>query len=322
MKNIGGFFELEIAEGSSLYHDDAIKLSTGRACLNLILDIKKYSKVYVPYYCCDALFEPMKLKGITYEFYGINKQLEIIDEINLKPNEAIIYCNFFGIKKQYVDKLIEMYGAQLIIDDTHSFFTQGYSTSASFTTARKYFGVPDGAFLYFPQSSFFFKSKRNTDVSINHNLNRLIGLHKIAYQQYTNYEESLDSSINEISIVSEKILKTVDYESVIKKRNENFEFYKKELKSYNQLNIDDSASNCFCYPLLLNSPIEKKIFYKENIFIPSYWLDINKRKYEEKYMFESKLSSELLPLPIDHRYGEEDLRRVISFIKAHKRNTN
>jgi hypothetical protein len=317
MKNIGGFFELEIAEGNSLFHDDAIKLSTGRACLNLILEIKKYSKVYVPYYCCDALFEPMKLKGITYEFYGINKQLEIIDELNLKPNEAIIYCNFFGIKKQYVDKLIEMYGAQLIIDDTHSFFTQGYSANASFTTARKYFGVPDGAFLYFPQDSFFFKSKRNTEVSIKHNFNRLIGLHKKAYQQYTIYEESLDSSINEISIVSEKILKTVDYESVIRKRNENFEYYKKELKSFNQLYIDNSVNNCFCYPLLLNSPIEKKLFFKENIFIPSYWLDVTRRKRGEKYSWENKLSLDLLPLPIDHRYDEESLRRVVDFIKEH-----
>lgn len=73
MKSIGGFFELEIVEGNSLYHDNAIKLSTGRACLNYILKTRKPSKVYIPFYCCNALIEPIILNDIEYEFYSIDR---------------------------------------------------------------------------------------------------------------------------------------------------------------------------------------------------------------------------------------------------------
>ena len=145
MKNIGGFFELEIPKGYSLFHDEAIKLSTGRACLHVILKVNNYTKVYLPFYCCDALFEPLDLLGINYEFYNINSNLELDFNIDLKATEAIIYCNFFGIKANYIKELINVFKAHLIIDNSHAFFVKNYLSNASFTTARKYFGVPDGA---------------------------------------------------------------------------------------------------------------------------------------------------------------------------------
>ncbi|MBU3822750.1 hypothetical protein KO566_11805 [Flavobacteriaceae bacterium XHP0103] len=318
MKKIGGFFELEIAEGKSLFHDDAIKLSTGRACLNLILQTKKYSKVYLPFYCCDALFEPLDLHGISYKFYAINEQLEIGKNIDLKSDEAIIYCNFFGIKSNYVNQLIKIYKNQLIIDNSHAFFIKGYKNNISYTTARKYFGVPDGAFLYYPKKEIVLNLKRNIKVSVDHNLNRLLGLQETSYQEFVNYEESIDSTINKISIVSEKILRTVNYSAIIEKRNRNYKLYKEELKGLNKIRIDDNAINCFCYPLLLDKPLEKQELYDENFFIPSYWLDVVKRNNNDKFQFENKLSKDLLPLPIDHRYTKEDLMRVINFIKKRR----
>uniref|UniRef100_UPI0026ED5FEE hypothetical protein n=1 Tax=Nonlabens dokdonensis TaxID=328515 RepID=UPI0026ED5FEE len=230
MKAIGGFFELEIADGDSLYHDGATKLATGRACLNLILQIKKYNKIFIPYYCCNALFEPMVLLGINYEFYSINENFEINENIYLGPNDVIIYCNFFGLKSNYVNKLIAKYEGQIIVDDTHSFFTKGYHDAISFTTARKYFGVPDGAFLYYPEKLPQLSFEANNKISVSHNVNRLIGHNDLAYEQYTAYEDSLDSSINKISLLSEKILKTVNYLSVQKSRNENFDFYHEKLE--------------------------------------------------------------------------------------------
>ncbi|MFI1745806.1 hypothetical protein [Thalassobellus sediminis] len=314
MKKIGGFFELEIADGESLFHDNSIKLSTARACLNLILQTKRYSKVYLPFYCCNASIEPLDLCGISYEFYNIDEQLEICNNIVLKPTEAIIYCNFFGIKAAYVNHLVEVYKEQVIIDNSHAFFIKGYKNNFSFTTARKYFGVPDGAFLYAPNKIITTNFYRNNRVSLNHNLNRLLGKQKQAYQEFVSYEKNLDSNINIISIVSEKILKTINYSKVRAIRDENFSFFKKEFQELNQISINDET-DCFCYPLLLNKPIDKELLFNKNIFIPSYWLDVTKRKMVEGFQFENKLSLELLPLPIDHRYTKEDLIRVSIAIK-------
>ena len=75
MKTIGGFFELELPAQGRGYHPAAIALSTGRACISLTLECEKPSRVFIPYYCCDALFDPMEKMGIDCEFYAINEAL-------------------------------------------------------------------------------------------------------------------------------------------------------------------------------------------------------------------------------------------------------
>jgi len=316
MKKIGGFFEFELTRGKSIFHDNAIQLSTGRACLNYLLQIYKPSKVYIPYYCCDALFEPMEINNIEYDFYKINNQLEIINHPKLGPNEFIIYCNFFGIKSSYARKLIDFYKNQLIFDNSHSFFHKGYKSNASFTTARKYFGVPDGAFLYINQDELYLKNiQRNINVSINHNVHSLLGLQELAFSEFSDYEKSLNSRIEKISIISERLLSNVDFKEVRKIRNRNFNFFRKEFSEINTILIHDKEKDCFCYPLLLMNPIDITSLHKEKIYIPSYWKDVLNRENKELYKFECTISSDLLPLPIDHRYNLKDLKRVSQLIK-------
>lgn len=317
MKKIGGFFELELQKGDSLYHDNAIKLTTGRACLNYILKSYIPNKVYVPFYCCDALFEPMIINDIEYEFYSINNKLEIDDLPKLKNNEIIIYTDFFGVKSHYTNKLIDIYKNQLIIDNTHSFFSKEFrSENASFTSARKYFGVPDGAFLYIPENlKSHINMRRNNKVSAIHNIHSLLGQQNIAYAEYVEHEKSLGSEIEEISILSEILLSSLDYAKIRDIRNRNFNFLRIELNQINKLVIDENEKDSFCYPLLLSKPILKKELYKENIFIPNLWLDTTKRDQSNDFDFECRLSTELLPLPIDHRYSIADMKRVIKVIK-------
>ncbi|MES2779041.1 MAG: hypothetical protein V4651_03990, partial [Bacteroidota bacterium] len=75
MKSIGGYFELELSVKDS-FHKDAIALNTGRNALEYLLLANSYSKIYLPYYSCEALLEPMVKLNIAYEFYPINNDLE------------------------------------------------------------------------------------------------------------------------------------------------------------------------------------------------------------------------------------------------------
>ena len=75
---------------------------------------------------------------------------------------------------------------------------------------------------------------RKTNISINHNVNRLLGLQEKAYAEYIDYEKSFNSDIEEISIISEKILSTVNYTEVRKIRNDNFDFFRKNEKGRGQ----------------------------------------------------------------------------------------
>ena len=54
MESIGGYFSLELPKYEE-YHKDAIRLNTGRNCLEYILRARRYSKVYIPYYTCEVI---------------------------------------------------------------------------------------------------------------------------------------------------------------------------------------------------------------------------------------------------------------------------
>lgn len=304
--NIGGFFEFELSKGNNEYHSDAIKLSTGRACISYILKKTRCQKVFLPFYCCDALFEPMIEVGVEFEFYALNENLELNEVMSLSEGELLIYCDFFGIKSNYAKQLYSIYKEKLILDETHSFFKAGIIADFSFTSARKYFGVPDGAYLL--SSDFIGECNfpRFNDISVKHLVDRLVGKQNVAFKEYQEYESSLDSSIYAMSIVSELLLSHVDFEEVRKARNQNFQFYHEIFSSINQLDIG-STEDCFCYPLLLNKSIDKAELHKEGFFVPSLWKDVLFRKEVEDFPLECMFSSEILPLPIDHRYSSEEL---------------
>ena len=76
MQPIGGYFSLEIPQREE-YHKDALRLNTGRNCLEYILRAREYKKVYIPYYTCDVVLEPFHKLGIPFEYYHIDIHLEI-----------------------------------------------------------------------------------------------------------------------------------------------------------------------------------------------------------------------------------------------------
>ena len=66
MKTLGGYFELELRKGDH-YHKTAIKLNTGRNAFEYLLRAKQYQKVYMPYFTCDVMLEPIKKLQSTHE---------------------------------------------------------------------------------------------------------------------------------------------------------------------------------------------------------------------------------------------------------------
>ncbi len=77
-KSIGGYFELELPNTVNNWDKDFIELNSARNCLEYILLARKSTKIYLAYYTCDVLLEPIKKLNINYEFYDIDFNLEPI----------------------------------------------------------------------------------------------------------------------------------------------------------------------------------------------------------------------------------------------------
>ncbi|MFW5983430.1 MAG: hypothetical protein ACOCQ4_02930, partial [bacterium] len=58
MNPIGGYFELELNKGEE-FHKNALKLNTGRNAFEYVILEKQYKKVWLPYYMCDVMLEPL-----------------------------------------------------------------------------------------------------------------------------------------------------------------------------------------------------------------------------------------------------------------------
>jgi hypothetical protein len=314
-KPIGGFFELELPAKGSLYHDSALALVNGRVCFKVLLECVKPTKVYLPFYCCDSVLLPLEEAGIAYEFYGINAKFDPTIPL-IHDSEMILYVNYFGLKTQTANKLSKLYGGQLIVDNTQAFFEKSYGITWAFNSARKFFGVPDGGFLYAPQ---YIEDRYlpNKEVLAEHLWLRLFGKQEEAFMSYQQSEAMQTLELKGISNLAKQILHNVDFSAVARTRKRHFKRLDHALRHLNQIPhilLDLAPSTVpFCYPLLLNKPVNKTEFYDCGIFIPTLWQDVLSRD-TEGYAFEKSFSKNLLPLPIDHRLDDKDIQRMVDFV--------
>ncbi len=315
MKEIGGYFGLELNKGDKLYHTTPYQLKSGRSSFAFILSHLKPTNIYVPFYTCNALLEPILEKKIHYTFYAINNRLEIDSLPSLKPGELILYINYFDVKREYVNKLSEKYKDKLIVNCTQSYFLKGNNISWYFNSARKFFGVPDGSYLYAPAGEILpLVSELNERYPTDHLLKRFNGHTTDGYIDYTNNEAYCDSAIVSMSKLSTYLLSNVNYEYVIESRRSNYKTFQQAFGSINTINLDiaNHAVPMF-YPFLTKKLIDKRSLHQQNIFVPTLWNDVLTR-LENEYAFEKDFANRLIPLPIDHRYQEEDIQLAITAI--------
>lgn len=316
-KEIGGFFELEINDFNSMYHDKAIAVNSGRNALEYILKANKYSKIYLPYFTCEAVLEPISKLNIPYEFYNIDEKFyPKFDFSVVKKDEGFIYTNYFGLCDIQVEKLVSKFD-NLVIDNSQAYFFKKPIRTPSFYSPRKFFGVSDGGFLY---NHIELDVNLESDSSLKrvaHLIGRVEQKAEKLYDYYLKSEAELQGElIKKMSKLTQKILCSVDYNMVKNKRRQNYEILHKEFCLINKLTLPDVKGEVpLCYPLLLNNGTRiKQLLIQEKIYIPTYWPNVLEWTTPEK--FEFKLTKNLVCLPIDQRYGENEMKRIIKLVKS------
>lgn len=291
---IGGYPELELRKGEH-YHKGALRLNTARNCFEYILRARRYTKVYIPYYTCEVMLEPLIKCKVAYEFYHINEQLEPVETILLKPSEAFLYTNYYGLKQQCVERLAQTYDKRLIVDNAQAFFAPPLEGIDTFYSARKFFGVADGAYLY---TDKLFDIELEQDQSFGRMSHLLIRADIGAEAGYADFRKNDDSlcgePIKKMSRLTEKILCSIDYESMKIERRRIYEQLYKQLNQTNLLSIilDDKCVP-LAYPYLTKDSTLRQKLITERIYIPMYWPNIG-----NNIGLESWLKSNLLSIPL------------------------
>ena len=315
---IGGYFELELRQYGSLFHDSATALNSGRNAFAYILKNLAVKKIYLPLYICHAMLQPLQKLQIDYTFYSIKEDLEPDQNFTVGSDEFILYINYFGLKNKAAHRLAKEY-PNTIIDNAQAFFDLPFSHSSTFYSPRKFFGVPDGGFAYTTGNSKLSVSSDKTSYKrCMHLLKRIeLGASK-GFADFKANEKKFDNlSMAGMSPLTMKILSNINYEWVCRRRNKNFFELHMALQKFNQLSpiIDGSKiTGPMIYPYLCDNKNLRKRLQENNIFAPTYWPEITEMANTSD-VFESYLAEHLIPLPIDQRYDRRDMHRIVSVIR-------
>lgn len=316
MKPIGGYFELE-TNARQAYHAGLIQLNTGRNSLEYILRVRKYTKVYIPYFTCDVILEPFKKLDVNYTFYHIDKQLDPIIDFEIRENEALLYTNYFGLKESTVERLANE-KLNLIVDNAQAFYDKPLNGIDTFYSSRKFFGVPDGAYV---SINMTLTENFKMDVSLDrfsHLLKRMEFDSETGYGDFLQNEKDLaGQSIKQMSLITKKLLAAIDYEAISYKRKGNFISLHNKLKKKNELNFEmPSEAVPMVYPFYVTSPGLRDYLIQNKVYVATYWLNV--LDWTKPEQWEHQLTKNLIPLPVDQRYGNEDMNRIIHLIEQYK----
>ena len=320
MQPIGGYFSLELNDGRELHHD-ALRLNAGRYALEYILRARKYRKVYIPYYICDSVLQPFKRLNVEYEFYHINEQLEPANKLHPADDEAVLYVNYFGLKNRIADTFCYAY-KNTILDYTQAFYSEKgnkYDDKSiqcdTFYSCRKYFGVPDGAYLYtncyieeeLPQDESF---ERMTFLT-----KRIDRSPQEGYADFHTNDKGLATvGMRKMSRLTGGMMRSIDYPSKANKRIHNFLVLDNALRDSNRFKwAMDYGTIPLVYPYYVENGTKlRQHLIANEVFCARYWPNV--LEWCEPDDIEHHLAENLVCIPIDQRYGEVEMNDIISLI--------
>lgn len=312
---IGGYIELDNYHGG-MYHDDLIALNCGRNCLAYLLEAKQIKKIALPAFLCETVKNAVKrYPDIRIREYHVGKDLRPqLAENSLEDDEWLYLVNYYGqFDNEEIFQFHKKAKGKLIADNAQAFFQEPVKGVDTIYTCRKFFGVPDGAFL-----STDVKLERDYPADKSYDrMHYLLGRYEGAasefYGEYvSNNDRFMTEPIKQMSKLTDNLLRGIDYEMVRQRRTENFAYLHNKLCEINKLKVRN-VKGAFMYPLYIENGADiRKQLLQNNIYIPTLWPNVIEEQKE--WMTESDLARNILPLPVDQRYEEEEMEFLINRI--------
>ena len=316
---IGSFIELQFEKGKEHFRGekDIARLNSGRAAIYHAFRVTGCKRIWLPIYQCETVRNFLKRKGIQIMYYHIDSAFNPID-IEQEKADAVLLVNYFGIMSfSRMNNLADRY-KNVIIDDSQSFYAKPLPNCLNVYSCRKFFGVPDGAYVVGKNAHLFveeYEQCYSSDTSL-YLLQRIeYGCEGKAYKSKIENDERIDvEDVKKMSKLTRIILDSIDYEEAKQKRLQNFHYLCEKLNSKNLLdmnNVDETVVPMI-YPFLINDDALIDRLQKHKHFQGRWWSYILKETNKED--FEFVLSKYLIPLTIDQRYTNDNMDYICKLI--------
>jgi hypothetical protein len=321
-KEIGGYFGWSPVEEDRINDlDSYILLNSCRNALVLALRSIGANIVQVPIYTCAVVNQALEQNGIKTIPYRIDSNLEIVQD-SVGKEIPIIYTNYFGVRDHYIGSIHHDFG-KLVIDNAQALYSTFYGKEIiAAYSPRKFFGLPDGGMLS-GISDIKYAQGLEPDSSVGRtsHLNlRSKGKVSEGYSKFKVNDSSLEGEpVKRMATDTFQRLKRTPLENFQLSRVQNALYLHQHLSSSNKLSLtqSDLSIGPLAYPYWINNgKVLRERLIANSIFVPTFWGDVLSRC--DKSSIEHDLVMNLLPLPIDQRYGEREMDCIIELILSNE----
>ena len=305
---IGGFAGMDRGVLGQAPCPNAIaEMSNGRSCFAAIIQQLQPKTVFLPWYVCPVILEVLEYHHVKFEFFSLNRQL--LPEIpqSIGKADLVLIVNYFGLLGNHVSSIQQQHPATVVIDNAQAFYHIPSTGNWAFNSARKFFGVPDGAWL------FGSKAPATTGRNIPQGTDHLeFRQHPDAFSYYQVAERAQTINSNKASLLSRCMLGHTDLTEIAQRRRTNYQHLHDQLGPLNELTLDLNDRDIpLCYPFLPTVDITHQQLHSCKVWVPRYWPGMPNTN---DFAWEQKLVDRLLPLPLDQRYDENDMNKLSELI--------
>ncbi|MCM1236125.1 MAG: hypothetical protein NC489_39075 [Ruminococcus flavefaciens] len=310
--SIGGYIELD-SYCLPMLHEGAVALNCGRNCLRYLIWSKKIKNILLPYFLCDSVRNLCLDEQVNIRDYHIDETFLPLG-VSIGDDEWIYIVNYYGqLSNDDIVKCKKQYD-RIIVDNTQAYFSKPVEGIDTIYTCRKFFGVPDGAFLY---TDVILDEKLEKDESYER-MSFILGRYERPasefYDLYVKNNELFDTEpVKEMSYLTDNLLHGIDYNAVKEKRTQNYGYLFEHLERINQLDLK-KIEGAFAYPLLISGGGKtKREMIKEKIYIPTLWPNV--LSDVEAGSLEYRFAMDILPIPCDQRYGHNEMEKICDLLE-------
>ena len=304
---------MELNHGSE-FHEHGIALNSGRNGLRYLIRGRIIKRIWLPKLLCSAISDTCKEENVEILYYSIDKQLRPVLPQSLE-GDWLYLINYYG---QYSVEEIRHWGQiykNIIVDNVQAFYTKPIDGLDTIYTCRKFFGVPDGGYLYTDCTLSKILQRDESYDRLTFLAGRLERSANEFYSAYRENEQRIDElPLRRMSVVTQNLLRGIDYEQIKKDRERNFSYLQKHLRSINQLKLC-LPDGPYMYPLLIKGGAEiRKKLQEKKIYIPTLWPNVLQECQVDS--LEYHYATDILPIPVDQRYSVRNMETIIDEIRG------
>lgn len=311
MREIGGYFELDTREEP--WHTGALELNSGRNCLRYLIRRRNINEIWIPYYICSSVIEVCNEENCKIKFYhilsGFTPELKTAND-----TDWVYVVNYFGQLKQREIRKYQKQFKNMILDNSQDFFRKPTRKTNVIYNCRKFFGVPDGAYLYTDTAIEANLERDYSSERMKHVLGRIEKGSSIYYETFRRNEVLIGKlPLLKMSSITVALMGNLNYKKIKKIRTSNIRTLHFALKRNNQYAVK-AVKGAFMYPFFskCGEQIREKLI-SNKIYIPKLWPEVEEN-YKKLNDFEVELCKKLVCIPCDQRYGKKEMKYVIKQI--------